>query len=179
MNYFSVFDFNKLDVLHNLSSISECLDGIRQFAAIDDRYNPEITNNELCDIWGFCVFMHKEKITEPTGTSRKVIEGKYDVAVIYDYNKTIVTETERTTKLKATMSARELFEKVKKDVNLSVWGKTKIITRKKTIIFNTSGQTLYGYLIDYFRDYYPSERPVWDDAAKLLIGDYVIVNSIL
>lgn len=179
MNYFSVFDFNKLDVLHNLSSISECIDGIRQFAAIDDRYNPEITNNELCDIWGFCVFMHKEKITEPTGTSRKVIEGKYDVAVIYDYNKTIVTETERTTKLKATMSARELFEKVKNEINLERHGKLKVYSRKKLTIFNTGSETLYGYIIDYFRDYYSNERPVWDDAARLLIGDFVISNSIL
>lgn len=28
----------------------------------------------------------------------------------------------------------------------------KIITRKKTTIFNTGTQTLYGYIIDYFRD---------------------------
>lgn len=179
MNYFSVFDFNKLDVLHNLSSLKECLDGIREFASMDERYNPDITNDVLCDTWGFCVFMHKEPITELTGTPRKEIENKYDISVIFDYEKTIKAETERTTKLKATMTAKELYEKVKKDVNLSVWGKTKIITRKKTTIFNTGGQTLYGYLIDYFRDYYPSERPVWDDAAKLLIGDYVIVNSIL
>ena len=178
MNYFSVFDFNKLDVLYNLSSIKECMDGIRQFASMADNYNPDMTNDVVCDIWGFCVFMHKEKITEPARVSRKEIEDKYDISIIYDYDKVIKTETERTRKIKNAMTAKELFNKVKNEIYLGNKGRTKIVKHKTTTIIN-SGQTLYGDIIDWLRDYYPNERPIWDETAMLLIGDYVIINSIL
>lgn len=177
--YYSVFDYIHLDTLHNLSSIEECICGIREFASMADYYKPEMSNDVVCDIWGFCVFSHENLITEPTRTPRKVIEDKYNISIIYDYDKYITTTTERDSKLKATMSAKELFEVAKKDLHLDRMGKQKVITKKKTIIFNCNTQTMYGDILDWFRDYYPDERPVWDDAARLLIGDWVIHNSIL
>jgi hypothetical protein len=85
--FYSVFDFNKLDVLHNLSSVEECMSGIREFASMADYYKPEMSNNLVCDIWGFCVFSHQEEITEPTRTPRNEIEEKYNISIIYDYDK--------------------------------------------------------------------------------------------
>lgn len=76
------------------------------------------------------------------------------------------------------MTAKELFNKVKNEIYLGNKGRTKIVKRKTTTIIN-SGQTLYGDIIDWLRDYYPNERPIWDETAMLLIGDYVIINSIL
>lgn len=51
--------------------------------------------------------MHKEKITEPARVSRKEIEDKYDISIIYDYDKVIKTETERTRKIKNAMTAKD------------------------------------------------------------------------
>jgi len=173
---YSVFDFDKLDVLHNLTSVEECMKGIREFASLGDCYKEDMSNEKVCDIWGFAVFSHEVEITEPTRTSRKEIEDKYDINIIYDYQKTI--EVERTRKLKGSMTAKELFEKVKGELSLLNKGRTKVYGKKRTIIIN-SGQTMYGDIIDWLRDYYPDERAIWDDTARLLIGDFVITNSIL
>lgn len=174
---YSVFDFDKLDVLHNLTSVEECMKGIREFASLGDCYKEDMSNEKVCDIWGFAVFSHEVEITEPTRTSRKEIEDKYDINIIYDYQKTI--EVERTRKLKSSMTAKELFEKVKDEIRLDCVGLPKMVTKKRTTILNTGGETMYGYIISWLKDYYSNERSIWDDTARLLIGDFVIHNSLL
>lgn len=76
------------------------------------------------------------------------------------------------------MTAMELFGKVKNEIYLGDKGHTRIVKHNATTIIN-NGQTLYGDVIDWLRDYYPNERSIWDETARLLIGDYVIVNSVL
>lgn len=83
--FYSVFDYNRLDPLHNLSSVEECMSGIREFAPLGDTYNLELTDKEVCNDWAFAVFSHEKEITENTGTPRTEIENKYNITIIYDY----------------------------------------------------------------------------------------------
>lgn len=89
---------------------------------------------------------------------------------------------ETTSIQKKEMTANDLYLAMKDTFPFNRKGKKKYQTKKGDIVITTStweGQKLYGDIIDWMRDYYSDARSVWDEAARLLIGDYVIKHSIL
>lgn len=83
---------------------------------------------------------------------------------------------------KKKMTATDLYLAMRDTFPFGKKGKRKYKTKKGDVVITSSsweGQTLYGDITDWMRDYYSDCREVWDEAARLLIGDYVIKNSLL
>lgn len=81
------------------------------------------------------------------------------------------------------MDALTLFNQIKdnEEILLSRKGYSRTINTEKVVVFRNTirKQSLYGDIIEWLRDNYPEYRSLWNDVARLLIGDYVIQNSIL
>lgn len=77
------------------------------------------------------------------------------------------------------MTAKELYDRIKDEIPFNKFGKDRTIRHGKFISqMEAEGQTMYGDILDWLRDYYPDYRKIHSDTAKMLIGHYVVVNSL-